>query len=240
VNLPQFLSAAADAWALLVRYPFRWLAVVTVFLVVVESLMLVPYVGFVIKLAVAGIVVAQIIAIFADAARGQPPNPMRMLGAISLPPGTQAVLAGAALVPFTVGILFLYAKGGTQAIEFFFGSVFTTEPPSAALFEQSKYVMHLVALPFTFLAGAVVVKGLVGMTALSAAVSAAIANWLPVLLLALLALVFEWSSAQLPSILPSPAGAVVAGMLLVVYLLWTFAITYTLSVKILGAPTGLA
>jgi hypothetical protein len=238
VNLSEFLTAASDAWSLLASYPFRWLAIVVVFLVAVESLMFIPYVGFLVKLAVAGIVVPQVVAIFAGAAQGQAPNLISMLGAFSLPPSTQAVLVGAALFPFALGILFLYAKGGTQAIEFFFGNILKTKPPSAALFEQFKYVMQLMALPFTLLAGAVVVKGLVGLAALSAALSAAIANWLPVLLLAILALAFEWSSAQLPSVLPKPMAVAIGGLLLVVFLAWSFAITYTVSAKVFGPPSS--
>ena len=238
MNLSEFLSSASDAWALLASYPFRWLAVVVVFLVAVEGLMFIPYVGFLVKLAVAGIVVPQIVAIFAEAAHGQSPSPVGMLGAFSFPPSTQAVLVGAALFPFAIGVLFLYAKGGTQAIEFFFGNILKSKPPSAELFEQFKYVMQLMALPFTLLAGAVVVKGSVGLAALSAALSAAVANWLPVLLLALIALTFEWSSAQLPSVLPKPIAAAVGGVLLVLFLAWSFAITYTVSVKVFGPPAA--
>jgi hypothetical protein len=236
VNLSEIFTAASEAWGLLASYPFRWLAVVLVFLVAVESLMLIPYVGFVVKLALAGIVVPQVIAIFAAAAQGKAPNPLGMLGAFSLPLSTQAVLVCASLLPFFLGIGFLYFKGGSQAIEFFFGNIFKARPPSAALFGQFKYVMQLTAIPLTLLAGAVAVKGLVGVSALSSALSAAIENWLPVLLLALLAVAFEWSSAQLPSVLPKPIAAAVGGVLLVVFLAWSFALTYTVSAKIFGPP----
>ena len=236
MNLSEFITAASDAWGLLVSYPFRWLAVVVVFLVAVESLMFIPYVGFVIKLAVAGIVFPQVVAMFAGAAQGKAPSPVGMLGAFSFPPSTQAVLVGAALLPFAFGILFLYIEGGTQAIEFFFGNILKTKPPSTALFDQFKYVMQFIALPLTLLAGAVVVKGLVGLTALSAALSAAVENWLPVLLVALLALAIEWSSVQLPSVLPKPIAVAIGGVLLVVFLAWSFAINYTVSAKIFGTP----
>lgn len=236
MNLSEFLSAASDAWALLAAYPFRWLVVVVVFLVAVESLMFIPYIGFLVKLTVAGIVVPQVVYLFADAARGNAPSPLGMLSAFSFPPSTLVVLAGAAILPFAVGILFLYSKGGAQAIEFFFGNMFKTKPPPAAQFEQFKYVMQVVAIPFTLLAGAVVIKGLAGLAALTAALSAAISNWLPVLLLALLALALEWLSALLPSVLPKPVAAVVGILLLVTYLAWSFAVTYTVSVKVFGPP----
>lgn len=206
------------------------------FLVVVESLMFIPFVGFVVKLAVAGIVIAQVIAIFAAAAAGQEPGPAAMLSAFSLPLSTQLVLAGAALLPFAVGTLFLYIRGGPKAVEFFYGNIFKTKPPAAALFEQFKYLMQAVSLPFTFLAGAVVIKGLSGFAAVWAALAAAANNWLPVLLLGLLAIAFEWSSAKLSTLLPKGAAAVLGGVLLVAYLAGTFALTYTVSAKVFAPP----
>jgi hypothetical protein len=235
VNFPEFLSAASEAWGLLAAYSFRWLLVVLVFLVAVECLTFIPYVGFVVKLAVAGVVGAQVVAIFAAAAAGQSPSPTGMLSAFSLPIKSQVALAGAALLPFAVGTLFLYFKGGLSAVEFFFGNMFKTKPPSPEQFEQFKYVM-LAAFPFTYLAGAVVIKGLSGFAAISAALAAAVTNWLPVLLLGLLALAFEWSSAHLPSLMPTGAAALLDGVLLVIYLAWSFAITYTVSVKVFGSP----
>ena len=236
MNFSDFLAAASDAWALLAAYPLRWAAIVVVFLVAVEALTFIPYVGFVVKLAVAGIVVPQVIAIFAAAASGQAPSPSGLLGAFAYPPSTLAVYVGASLLPFAVGVLFLYMKGGSPAIDFFFGNLFKTKPSPVAQFEQFKYIMQVVALPFTLLAGAVVIKGLAGLAALSAALSAAIVNWLPVLILALLALAFEWSSAQLPSVLPKPAAVLVGIILIVAYLAWSFAITYTVSSKVYGPP----
>lgn len=236
MNLSEFLRAAAEAWALLAVYPFRWVAVVIVFLVLVESLMLIPYVGFVVKLAVAGIVVPQVVYLFAEASRGQAPSPLGLMGAFSISPSTMVVLVGASILPFAVGILFLYFKGGAPAIEFFFGNMFKAKPPAAAQFAQFKYVMQVMAIPFTLLAGAVAVKGLAGGSALAAALSSAVTNWLPVALLALLALAFEWSSALLPSVMPKPAAALVGIVLLLGYLAWSFAVTYTVSAKVFGAP----
>ena len=236
MNLSEFLSSASEAWALLAAYPLRWAVLIVVFLVVVESLTFIPYVGFVVKLAVAGIVVPQVVVLFAAASLGHAPSPTGMVGAFSFPPSTMAVLMGASLVPFALGIIYLYLKGGSSAVEFFFGNMFTTKPPSASQFEQFKYVMQIAALPFTLLAGAVVIKGLTGLAAVSAALVAAVTNWLPVLLLALLALGFEWSSAQLSAVLPKPAAAVVGIVLLVAYLAWSFAITYTVSNRVFGQP----
>lgn len=232
MNLTESILAASDAWALLAEYPLRWTALIVAFLLIVEALTFIPYIGFVVKLAVASIVVPQVITMFAAASEGHAPSPAGMFGALSLSPSTMAVLMGAALLPFTLGIIFLYLKGGSQAIEFFFGNMFKSKPPSAALFEQFKYVMQFAAVPFSLLAGAVAIKGLAGPAALSAALIAAITNWVPVVLLLLLSLAFEWSSAQLAAVLPKPAAVAVGITLLVAYLAWSFALTYTISARV--------
>jgi hypothetical protein len=100
------------------------------------------------------------------------------------------------------------------------------------LFLEFKYAMQIFALPFSLVAGAVVLKGLSGSAALLVAVSAAMANWVPVLVLGLLALTFEWVSMQLTSLLPKPVAASVGILLLVVFMAWSFAVTYTVSVRV--------
>ena len=234
MNLLEFWSAACDAWSLLAAFPLHWLAVILVILIAVESLMFVPVVGFVIKLAVAGVVVAQVIAMFGLAAAGQSPSPLGLISGFSLPLGAQVALALAALLPFFAGMLFLYFKAGPQTVKFFFGNLFKIKPPSPEQFVQLKYVMHLAALPLTFLAGAVVIKGLSGFAAVSSAIVAAVNNWLPIFLLFLLALAFEWLSEKLPTFLPRSAAAAVGGILLVAYLAWSLALTYTVSARVLN------
>jgi hypothetical protein len=235
MNLAEFFSAASAAIGLLAAHPLRWLGVVLAFLVAVESLMFIPYVGFALKLAVAGVVGAKVIAMFAAATAGAAPSPAHLLSAFSLPASAQLVLAFGAVLPFAAGMIYLYFKAGPSAIEFFFGNIFKVKPPAKELFVQSKYVMQFFALPFTLLAGAVVLKGLSGFGALSAALAAALANWLPILLLGLLGLAFEWSSVQLPSFMPKWVAGAVGGVLLVLFLGWSFAVMYTVSAKVFGS-----
>lgn len=234
MNLAEVWTAATEAWGLLATYPLHWLAVVVVFLIAVECLMFIPFVGFVLKLAVAGVAAAQVIALFGAAAAGESPNPLALFAAFSLPIGAQVALAFAALLPFAVGIGYLYVKAGPKGIEFFFGNIFKLKPPAAELFVKFKYVMQVAALPFTFLAGAVVIKGLSGIAAISTAVVAAATHWLPVLVLGALAFALEWSSVQLASLLPKPAAVVVGVVLLVAFLAWSFAFTYTVSARVFG------
>jgi hypothetical protein len=235
VSFSEFLIAVSEAWALLAAHPLQWLAVFAVFLVAVESLMFIPYIGFVLKLGVAGVVMGQIAAMFAAAAGGQSPSPIDLLAAFDLPWPTQAALALAVVLPFVLATLYLYQRAGVPAIRFFFGNIFKTKPPTKALFLEFKYAMQIFALPFSLVAGAVVLKGLSGSVAVSLAVSVAIANWVPVLVLGLLALAFEWVSMELTSLLPKTVAAGLGILLLVVFMAWSFAVTYTVSARLFVA-----
>lgn len=242
MNFNTFVAANAEAWSLLARWPLRWLAVVVAFIVAVEALMLVPVIGFVAKTALAAVLGAQVMALFADAAAGKAPAVSALAPAFARPLAAQLALIASALIPFAAGILYLWLQGGTAATAFFFGNVFTDEPPAKALFMQFKFVMYLATMAFTFVTGAVVLKGLAGWRALSVAIAAAIVNWLPVLLLVLIALAFEWATVALTDTLPRAASVVVAVALLLVFVAWASAITYTLSARVFGAhrPADLA
>lgn len=234
MTLPQFLSAISQALRLLISYPLRSLAVALTFLIAVEAFMFIPYLGFTFKIALSGVLGAQALAMFAAAAAGRGLSPVKFLSAFSFPIAAQAALVVGALIPFVAGMLFLYFKAGPTAVEFFFGNIFKTNPPNESMFTQMKYVMQLFALPFTFLAGAVVLKGVSGLTALSTAFAAAAKNWLPILFLGLINLVYEWASIQLPSFLSKPASAIVGGILLLLFIAWSFAVAYTVSAKVFG------
>lgn len=234
MNFNSFVAAAGEAWSLLMRWPLRWLAVVAVFVLAVEAVMLVPVVGFVAKMVLGGVLGAQVLALFADAAAGKPPAVSALTRAFARPPGALLALVAGALIPFAAGILYLGLQGGSAATTFFFGNVFADQPPETGLFMQFKFVMYLVAAAFTFVAGAVVLRGLAGRAALSVAVAAAIVNWLPVLLLLLIMLTFEWASLTLTVALPAAVAVAVGIALLLVFVAWLFAITYTLSARVFG------
>jgi hypothetical protein len=229
VNISQIWTSATEAVELLAMYPFTWLCVIVIFLVVVEGLMLIPFVGFLVKLMVASLVTAQIVAMFAAAAAGTAPTFSALLSAFSWPVSTQLVLFFSALAPFALGLAYLYLKAGGSAVEFFFGNVLTTRPPEKSLFLQFKLLLSILALPFFFLPGAIVIKGLTGWAALAAAATAAITNWVAVLALLLMTLGLELATIQLPILLPKAVGGALAVLLLVAFLVWSFAFTYTLS-----------
>jgi hypothetical protein len=231
MTLIEIWTSAIEAANLLAAYPLRWFAVVIVFLVVAEGVMFIPYVGFTLKLFLATVLGAQALVLFADASAGQTPQITKLFDAFSLPASAQLALFAAALVSFLVGLLYLFAKGGTPAIAFFFGNILKLKPPEPQLFLQFKVVMHLAVLPFTFLGGAVVLKGLSGWAAISTALSVAISNGWVLVVLLVFTLCFEGLMAVIPVMLSKAVGAPVVGVLLVVYVAWSFAFVYTLSAR---------
>lgn len=104
---------------------------------------------------------------------------------------------------------------------------------------KSKYVMYLFALPFLLLGGEVVLKGSSGFDALSNTFAAAPANWLPILLISLMSVMFELIVVQLAIVLPKWAVGVLSGALMLVFLCWVAAVTYTVSAAVLGRSVAL-
>ena len=232
------LDAVSEAWSLLRSHPLRWIGVIVLFLVAVEALMFIPYVGFVLKLAVASVLSAHVLGLFARAAVGEPPNPLSLFSAFAMPSVQMATLVIATLLPFAIGVLYLELKAGPASIEFFFGNILKVKPPPIELFVQFKYVLQLVGLPFMFVAGAVVLKGLSGAAAFATALSGAATNWLPILLFGMFAVAFEWLSGELPQFLPGLAAVLVSVALLFTVLALSFAFTYTISARALGAQAS--
>ncbi len=230
----EILSAITEAWSLLVSYPFRWLGMFVLFLVAVESLTFIPYVGFVLKLAVASVVTAHILGLFASAAAGKAPNPLSLFGAFSMPRAQMATLIVATLIPFVVGVSYLALRGGPASVEFFFGNIFKVKPPPLELFVEFKYVLQLVGLPLAFVAGAVALKGLSGVAAFKTALASAAINWLPIMLFGAFAVAFEWLAVTLPTRLPKYAAVPGSVGLLLVFVAMSLAFTYTISARALG------
>ncbi|NJN00570.1 MAG: hypothetical protein HC793_02835, partial [Aquincola sp.] len=133
---------------------------------------------------------------------------------------------------------FCYFTEGPRSVDFFFGSVFSDEPPAAAAFERAKYVMQLVALPLTLLAGAVVIGGLSGLAAVAAALRAGATHWRAVVVIGVMALAFEWASARLPMPAFKPAAVALTVVLLVMFLAWAFAFTYAVSARVFGLTSA--
>lgn len=234
MDISQIWASAFEAANLLAAYPLQWFLLVIVFLIVAEGVMFIPYVGFTLKLFLASVLAAQALLLFADASAGQTPPITKLFGAFWLPASAQFTLFAAAALPFLIGLVYLFVRSGVPAIAFFFGNILKVRPPSPELFMRFKFVMHLSSMPFTFLAGAVVLKGWSGWAAVSAAISMAVSNWLALVVLLIFALCFEGLMAAIPKELPKTVGAPVVGVLLVLYVAWSFAFGYVLSARALA------
>ncbi len=84
LSLSEIGASAKEALSLLAAYPFRWLVLTVLFLIVVEGLMFIPYVGFIVKLSMAALLGTQIIVMFAAAANRRVPRFKILLGAFAI------------------------------------------------------------------------------------------------------------------------------------------------------------
>lgn len=230
----DILRSAVDALALIGAAPWCLLLATVVFLVVAEGLMFIPRVGFVLKLCIASLLAVQFLALLKVAAVGEPPALRILIDAWSLPPATMGVLFLSGLLPFAVGIGLLAARGPRERIRYFFGNILRDRPPAPRDFLVFKMAMHLVAIPFTFVAPGVVLKGYIGWHALEQGLLAALLHWQAPLALLLFGVAFEIFAMALPKLLPRRIGAAVVLASLLPFVLFTFAFTYTLSVRAFG------
>jgi hypothetical protein len=230
----EIFACAAQASRWIMRDPLRWFAIALAFLVFAESLMLVPYIGFILKMSAAAVIETQILAMLAASGAREAPRPLDLLHAFQLPLASQLVVVLSALVPFAAGILFLYLQGGGAAIAHFFGDVATDRAPDADVFFLFKCVMYVVAIPFAFFTSAVGVAKLTGWAAAAAGFSAARKNLLALAVSLALAIAFELALGALSSSGSLP-GAILSIVSLVVVLAWDFAFSFALATRIFDA-----
>jgi hypothetical protein len=229
----DLLRAAADALSLLAASPWRLLLACAVFLLATEGLMFIPRAGFVLKLCVGSLLAAQMLVMFKVAALGEPPQLQTLLDAAYLPYPSMLVLFLTALLPFAAGLAVL-ALRQPAAQRYFFGNILKTKPPAPRDFMAFKLAMHALAAPFTFVAAAMVLKGYRGWNAMEEGLLAALLYWQAPLALFLLSFGFDLLMNQLQKWLPPKLFAALSMPLLLIYLLFLFAFTYTLSVRAFG------
>ncbi|WP_028101248.1 hypothetical protein [Pseudoduganella violaceinigra] len=226
----EILHSAGQALFLIGAAPWSLLAGVLVFFLVAEVLMLVPRIGFVLKFCAAALLAPQILAMLRIASLGETPSLRILADVIYLPPSTMLVLCGCALLPFFLGLSYFAASGRTVALRFFFGNVRRQKAPEARHFLIFKLLMTVAALPFTYVAPAVVLKGYIGGNALEQGLLAGMLYWPSLAALLMLALGFE----LLVWLLPRRVTALLAAPLVAAFLLFLFAFTYALSVRAFG------
>jgi hypothetical protein len=234
LGLAEISLSAREALALLTAYPLKWFVTVVVFLLAMESLMFIPYAGFLLKLYAGSLLGAQFLGLFALAESGRPPRLRMLLGAFSLPASTQLVLAACTFLSFFVGLSYLVWQGGMDDVAFFFGSILRNKPPSSEAFFIFKTVMYVAGLPFSFVAAAIVLKGESAWSGLAQGVVAAVSNWRALAALLAFSIAYEWSVGKLASSLPPAGGAAVSIVLLVAFLGCYLALGYALCVRVFG------
>lgn len=237
LTFAAFLDSLRRSVALLRAFPFRWLLFTILFLAAVESLMFIPYIGFVVKLAVAGVLYPQWMLMFADADAGRKPMLRTFLGGFARPVSELWVLIVAGVIPFLIGIAYLMiAGGGWQGAAFFFGHFGATRPPDVDRYLAFKVVMNVVGMAFVFVPGAVALRGLSGLAALVGSLRAAACNWAVVLFFFAMSVAFEFLSNALPALLPLPklSTGILLVVLLIAFLAWSISFAYTISAHAFG------
>jgi len=228
MDFPEIFRLMRKGLELIAAGPFRWYALALLLLLLVESLVLLPLVGFTLKVILTALFAAALMPVFADAGQGEPPRISRLFGFYRLPLSGLLVIVIAALLPFVLGLGWLAWRAGPESVSFFFSSVLRMEPPSAELFQQFKISLYLFSMPFVFVPVAVAVKGLGGWAALRDSVRAAIRHWRVPALLFLFSFAYELLMARLPEFFPLSGVIVVALVLVPLFVVVMLAFTYEL------------
>jgi hypothetical protein len=229
----RILHCAAHAVRLLRPHPGRWLALVFGFVLIIEAVRIVPVVGLMCKLVVAGLLGARMLAVCEEVDRGGPPRWRTLLDLARLPAPAVGVLAAAALLPFGLALLFIALTDGVAAASSLLVGAMQPQPP-ADLFFRFKTAMFIGAMPFTFMGAAVTLAGLSGWPAVALALAAARRNVAVVVLMVLATMAAEEVLVVLPRLMPGGAGLALGAAWLLVFLAWMLAWTYTLGASSLG------
>ena len=234
MTLKQIRAAASEAIQLLSKNTFAWLAAILIFLILSEGMMFIPYVGFLVKLLVASLLAAGIIGMFWHASTSANPKLGEVFSGFKLPIAGQITLFVSVAIPFAIGIVYLYAQAGQLGVAYFFGNILRDKPPAKDLFVAFKTIMYLVATPLVFVGAAVVLKRLSGFEAFKVAIGAALRHWQAIFILLVMNLTFEQVLVITAEVMPEVTTVIVTVSLLLLYIAWSSAFTYTLAVRALS------
>ncbi|MFZ6872244.1 hypothetical protein ACO0LF_09285 [Undibacterium sp. Di27W] len=225
LSLKDILRCARQAWQLIAAHPYRWLGISILFLLCAESLMLIPYIGFTLKLPVAAILSAQFLRLHMASEHGQAPKILGMFGGFKLAFPNLLLLVMSSLLVFACGIAVLYLAGGWHAARFFFGSFHQYAAPREIEFMQFKLAMYLVGAIFTFLPASIMLTRLSARAALRLSLRSFLANPAVILLMLSLGLLIEALSIGLPQLMGKSALLVVFPLILLLTM-WLPAFRY--------------
>ncbi len=225
VSIPQLRQSVTHAGALFARYPVRWPLTTLLVAVVIEIFMLVPHVGLALKIAMSGMLGAQVMA--ADG--GEKPRPWRVLSGFARPFGVIAPLVAGVWFPLSVALLWTFAEDGQRVAATMLSRPGTLSPEAQLHF---KTILFVAAMPMTFVAAAVAIGRLRGMTALTQAVVAAVRNPLLVLLLSGGAIAVEAAIERLFHYLPGAFGIALGTLLTLLIVTAMSAWSYVLGARV--------
>jgi len=233
MSFAEIFQRMKSGLLLLAAHPFRWFGIALLLLVIVESLAMLPLVGFSLKVILTALFSAALMCAFAAVDRGEAPRFRHLFGFLRLPATGWLAIVIAAVLPFAAGLALTAWQAGADSVRFFFSSLLVMEPPSQAVFQSFKTSLYLFSMPFVFVPVAVALKGLGGWPALRDSVRAAAAHWRVPVLLFLFSFGYELLMARLPEFFPLAGVIVVALVLVPFFILSMLAFTYELGLKAL-------
>ena len=237
ISIPQLKQSLVHAGALCACYPVRWPLTILLMAVAIEIFMLVPHVGLVFKIAASGILGAQVMAMFQAADGGEKPRPWRVLSGFAKPMGVIAPLVAGVWFPLSVALLWTFIEDGQQVAATMLSRPGTLSPEAQLHF---KTILFVAAMPMTFVAAAVAIGRLRGLTTLVPALVAAARNPLLVLLLSGGAIAVEALIERLFHYLPGALGIALGTLITLLIVTAMSAWSYALGARIFAAdvPSG--
>lgn len=237
IRLSELGDSLGHAGRLYLRHLWRWLVTTILMAVTIELFMLVPQVGLAFKIAASGILGAQIMAMFQAADHGEKPRPWRVWSAFAKPVGTTATLVAGVWLPLSTALAWTFFQDGPQTVATVLSNPGKLTPEAQLHF---KMVLFVAAMPVTFVAAAVVIGRLRGFAALAGAVSAALRNPLPVLLLSGGTIGMEALMERLFHAIPGAVGIALGTLCTLLLVTAMAAWSYALGARIFAASEASA
>ncbi|MFZ2752551.1 MAG: hypothetical protein WAZ48_03795 [Lysobacteraceae bacterium] len=234
VSISQLRQSVIHAGALFARYPVRWLLTTVLMAVAIEIPILVPHVGLALKIAASGMLGAQVMGMFQAADGGEKPRPWRVLSGFARPLGVTAPLVAGVWLPLSIALLWTLFHDGRQVAATFLSQPGAMSPEAQLHF---KMVLFVAAMPVTFVAAAVSIGRLRGISALIRAVVAAVRNPLLVLLLSGGAIGVEAAIERLFHYLPGAFGIALGTLLTLLIITVMAAWSYALGALVFATGT---
>lgn len=233
LTLKDIAESVLAAFSLLKAYPLRWLGFALLFLLCVEPLMFIPYVGFAIKLALSSIFAAQMLMLGSEAAAHKAPSVKTLLAAFRIAPPKLTLLVLTTWIMFAIGIAWLWVIDGDASVRYFLGNILVDAAPSTGSFTQFKLVLFAAGTLLSFVPPVIVLTSTPSTDVLPLAFKAAFAN-APLLIFSL-AISVGLELAMTPLGAFGVVGAVLSLCVTVLSVMWGFAFAYVASSRVLGS-----